>query len=197
MENKILEKAKKMYFIAVAVVMYYFLNEYFDLGLHVTHRHAFALVLAFSAILLFMIKPNIARGVTVFKEACIYSTPLAVIATVSMFIWFMETADMSVITRGLSMSFIYTNMLSSALAAGAMLYIFGNDGIWYNLIAILIANIFIIFTIIAQYGLGSYISEFITLITTNTPFFILFILFYSIKKLLIIIVFIYNRIIKW
>ena len=77
MENKILEKAKKLYFIAVAVAMYYFLNEYFDLGLHVTHRHAFALVLAFSAILLFMIKPNIARGVTVFKEACVYSTPLA------------------------------------------------------------------------------------------------------------------------
>ena len=57
-------------------------------------------------------------------------------------------------------------MLSFALASGAMLYIFGQKGVWYNLVAILIANILMIVTIIAQYGLGSYMSEFITLIVT-------------------------------
>ena len=48
MENKILEKARALYFMVVAVMMYYFLNEYIDIGLQVTYRHAFALVLAFS-----------------------------------------------------------------------------------------------------------------------------------------------------
>ena len=57
-------------------------------------------------------------------------------------------------------------MFSFALGTGALLYVFGNRGIWYNLIAILIANILMIVTIIAQNGLGNYISEFITLITT-------------------------------
>lgn len=166
MENKILEKVKEYYFLVVAVMMYYFLNEYINIGLHVTYRHAFALVLAFSALVLFLYKPNIARGVTSFKDAVVYSIPLAVTTTVSLFVWFMETVDTSVISRGLSSSFIYTNMLSFALSAGALLYVFGRKGIWYNLVAILIANILMIVTIIAQYGIGSYFSEFITLITT-------------------------------
>ena len=166
MENSILGKVKAVYFMIVAVMMYYFLNEYIDIGLHVTYRHAFALVLAFSAILLFLYKPNIARGLTALKSACVYSVPLAVTTLVSLFIWFVQTVDVGVISRGLSSSFIYANMLSFALAAGGMLYIFGEKGIWYNLVAILIANVLMIVTIIAQNGLGNFISEFITLVIT-------------------------------
>ena len=166
MENKILQKAKYVYFIAVAVLMYYFLNGYIDVGLHVTSRHAYALVLAFSAILLFLYKPNISRGFVAFTDACVYSVPMVVTIVVSLFIWFANTVDVDVISRGLSYSLIFTNMLSAALASAGMLYIFGQKGIWYNLVAILIANILMIFTIIAQYGLGSYMSEFITLIVT-------------------------------
>ena len=166
MENKMLKRTISFYFMIVAVMMYYFLNEYIDVGLHITYRHAFALVLFFSVTLLFMYKPNIARGFTAFKDACMYSIPLAVTTVVSLFIWFMQTVDVSVISRGLSGSFIYMNMLSFALGAGAMLYIFGRRGIWYNLIAILIANILMIVTVIAQNGLGNYFTEFITLITT-------------------------------
>lgn len=166
MESKLLKYAKYGYFIAVAVMMYYFINEYIDLGVHVTYRHAFTLVLAFSAILLFLIKPNVARGVTSFKDACVYSAPLLVTTVVSLFIWFVQTVDIGVVSRGLSSTFIYTNMLSFALGAGALLYIFGGKGVWYNLVAILAANILMIVTIIAQYGIGSYFSELITLITT-------------------------------
>lgn len=166
MDNKILENIKVFYFTVVAVMMYYFLNEYINLGLHVTYRHAFALVLAFSAAIMFMYKPNIARGFTAFKDACVYSIPLAVTTVVSLFIWFMGTVDVDVMSRGLSSSFIYTNMLSFALGSGALLYVFGSRGIWYNLVAILIANILMIFTIIAQNGLGVFFSEFVTLLVT-------------------------------
>ena len=156
MENKILEKAKAFYFLVVAVMMYYFINEYIDVGLHITYRHTFALVLFGSAALMFLYKPNIARGITAFCDACVYSTPLLVTTTVSLFVWFVGTVDTSVISRGLSSSFIYVNMLSMALGAGALLYIFGKKGIWYNLIAILVANILMIATVIAQNGLGNY-----------------------------------------
>ena len=64
MENKILEKAKVFYFMVVAIMMYYFLNEYIDVGLHITYRHAFAIVLFASVTLMFLYKPNIARGFT-------------------------------------------------------------------------------------------------------------------------------------
>ena len=166
MENKTLEKAKGFYFMIVAVMMYYFLNENIDVGLHITYRHAFALVLFASATLLFLYKPNIARGFTAFKDACVYSIPLLVTTVVSLFIWFMGTVDVTVISRGLSSSFIYVNMFSFALGAGALLYIFGKRGIWYNLVAILIANILMIVTVIIQNGLGNYFSEFVTLVTT-------------------------------
>lgn len=166
MENKILEKAKYAYFLVVAIMMYYFLNEYIDIGLHVTYRHAFALVLFGSATLIFLYKPNIAKGFTAFSDAVVYSTPLLVSTVVSLFIWFTNKVDVGVISRGMSSSFIYSNMLSFALCAGALLYIFGSRGIWYNLIAILIANIFMIFTVIADNGLGNFIREFITLVTT-------------------------------
>lgn len=166
MENKIIEKAKEFYFIIVAVMMYYFLNEYIDLGLYVTFRHAFALLLFASATLDFLLKPNIARGFTAFKDACIYSVPLLITTVVSLFIWFMGKVDVSVISRGLSSSFVYINMLSFALGAGALLYIFGEKGIWVNLVAILAANILMIVTIIAENGLGNYFSEFVTLVVT-------------------------------
>jgi hypothetical protein len=147
----------------MAVMMYYFLTEYIYIGVYTSYRHAFALALAFSAMFLFLHKPDIAKGFTAFKEACVYSIPLAVTTLVSLFIWFVGRVDIHIIKREI-LSFIYMNMFSFALAAAALLYVFGKRGIWYNLIAILIANILMIITIIAESGLGNYLSELKTLI---------------------------------
>ena len=166
MENRFVQTAFKVYFMAIAVLMYYFLTEVINLGLFVTYRHAFALVLFVSAFLAFLYKPNIARGASSLKEAFVYSTPLLVTIIVSLFIWFIVRVDTAVISRGLSGAFVYNNMLSFTLAAVAFLYVFGEKGIWYNLIAILISNILMLLTIIAQNGIGSFFSEFITLVMT-------------------------------
>lgn len=166
MELKIAEKVKAVYFTLLAVLMYFFLNEYIDLGLHITFRHAFALAIVVSAVAVFLYRPDIGRGAVGLRDACVYSIPLLVTTVVSLFIWFVNMVETEVITRGISSAYIYTNMLSFALAASSMLYIFGEKGIWYNLAAILGANILIIITIIAENGLGNYFSEFITLIVT-------------------------------
>ena len=166
MENRFVQTAFKVYFMAIAVLMYYFLTEVINLGLFITYRHAFALVLFVSAFFAFLFKPNIARGASSLKEAFVYSTPLLVTIIVSLFIWFIVRVDTAVISRGLSGAFVYSNMLSFTLAAVAFLYVFGEKGIWYNLIAILISNILMLLTIIAQNGIGSFFSEFITLVMT-------------------------------
>ena len=166
MENKLVSVSLKGYFIAIAVLMYYFLNETINLGLFVTYRHAFALVLFASALFVFLLKPNIARGATTLKATLVYCIPLIITILVSLFIWFVGQVDTEVISRGLSGAFVYNNMLSFTLAAVAFLYIFGENGIWYNLIAILISNILIIFTVILQNGIGVFFSEFVTLIIT-------------------------------
>ena len=166
MENKYVQTVGKYYFLLVSVLMYYFLTQIINLGLFVTYRHAFALLLFASAFFAFLIKPNIARGVASLKSTMVYCVPLFVTILVSLFIWFMEQVDTSVISRGLSGAVIYNNMLSFTLAAVAFLYVFGEKGIWYNLIAILISNLIMIFIIILQNGIGPFISEFITLIVT-------------------------------
>ena len=78
MENKFLQTTFKVYFMAVAVLMYYFLTEVINLGLFVTYRHAFALVLFASAFVAFLYKPNIARGVSSLKSTFVYCIPLII-----------------------------------------------------------------------------------------------------------------------
>ena len=166
MENRVKKTAVTLYFLAAAFLMYYFITQDLNVGLFITYRHVFALIIAGSAVLSFLYNPNIARGVTAAKSALVYSVPMFVTIVVSLFIWFAKQVDVSVISRGLSSSIVYMNMLSFALAAGAFLYIFGEKGIWYNLIAILASNLVMILTIILQNGIGTFISELITLIVT-------------------------------
>lgn len=166
MDNGFGVKIKKFYFLAVAVMMYFFLTETIDLGVFVSYRHAFALALALSAGIAFLAKPDIARGAVAVKSAAVYSVPLLVTVAASLFIWFFNMVDTAVIARGLSSVFIYTNMLSFAFAGLSFLYIFGEKGIWFNLAAILAANIMMIVKIIAQNGLAAYFSELVTLIST-------------------------------
>ncbi len=165
-EKSIAEIIVTVYFVLVGVLMYYFLTETIQVGLFITYRHAFALVLCFSAFVCFLIKPDVARGVVALKGAFIYSIPLFVTLSVSLFIWFTGQVDSAVVFRGLSSSLVYMNMFSFALAAGAFLYIFGEKGIWYNLASILIANILMLLTIVAQNGMGPFFSELVTLVIT-------------------------------
>ena len=113
------QTACKVYFMAIAVLMYYFLTEIINLGIFVTYRHAFALVLFASALFAFLYKPNIARGVASLKSTFVYCIPLIVTIVVSLFIWFMNQVDTEVIARGLSGAFVFNNMLSFTLAAVA------------------------------------------------------------------------------
>ncbi len=166
MESNFVKTIGKIYFMIVAVLMYYFLTEVINLGIFVTFRHAFALLLFASAFVTFLYKPNIARGASSLKSTLVYCMPLIVTILASLFIWFAGQVDASVIARGLSGAFVYNNMLSFTLAAVAFLYVFGEKGIWYNLIAILISNMLMIVTVIAQNGIGVFFSEFITLIVT-------------------------------
>lgn len=166
MHSGIYGKIKEFYFVAVAAMMYYFLTETINLGVFVSYRHAFALALVFSVAVSFLAKPDIARGIPAVKSAAVYSVPLLVTFTVSLFIWFYNRVDTAVIARGLSSIFIYSNMLSFSLAGMAFLYVFGEKGIWYNLVSILAANILMIVKIIAQNGLAAYFSELVTLVAT-------------------------------
>lgn len=166
MENRVWEKIQTVWFVSLTVLMYFFLSETLNLGVFVTYRHVFAILIVASGVISFLIRPDLARGAVALRGALVYSLPLLATVAVSLFIWFMDQVDVDIISRGLSGAFIFTNMLSFALAAATLLYVFGEKGIWYNLLALLIANFLMIGTIVAEYGLGPYLQELWTLIRT-------------------------------
>ena len=165
-ERSAAEKIKTVYFIALAVLMYYFLTEAVVIGVAFTYRHLFAIAIVISGFVCFLARPDIGRFSVSVKSALVYSVPLLVEVTVSLLVWLVDKSDFKAIARGLSMQFFFNNMLSFALAAAVFLYLFGEKGIWYNLLAIIISNLMIIVTIIMENGAGAYFSELTTLITT-------------------------------
>ncbi len=157
----------KVYFTAVLFLMYYFINEaVFVGGIGITLRHVFALLTVMSAFVYFLVKPDISKAAVSVKSAAVFAVPLLIIILSSMLVWVIEKSAVSTIMRGISGCVIYTNILSCALAAGAVMYVFGEDGIWYNLAAILASNLLMILTIMASDGVGAFVSEFVALVVS-------------------------------
>ena len=160
------EKVKTVYFVAAATLMYYLMDEILRLSVYITFRHLLALVLIASAFVCFLVRPNIARASVAVKAGAILSVPMLVMLTVSLLIWCVERSEVALVFRGLSYHFFFINQISAAFAAMAMLYIFGERGLWYNLLSILIANVMMIITVMLEYGVGVYFHELWTLIRT-------------------------------
>ena len=129
-ERSAAEKIKTVYFIALAVLMYYFLTEAVVIGVAFTYRHLFAIAIVISGFVCFLARPDIGRFSVSVKSALVYSIPLLVEVTVSLLVWLVDKSDFKAIARGLSMQFFFNNMLSFALAAAVFLYLFGEKGIW-------------------------------------------------------------------
>ena len=165
-ENQVAKKVLGVYFIALSVLMHYFLNNALEFGLSITFRHLFAVIIIVSGIIYFLAKPDVPKALVAFKSSLVAGTPLFVTLTASMLVWVVEKSELHVITRGLSYYFVYMNFFHAALAGAVLLYVFGEKGIWYNLLAVLIANLLMIATIMVKNGVGVYISEFITLVKT-------------------------------
>ncbi len=166
MECKLREKFAAVYFVAVDVLMHYFLNEFVTIGVNITLRHLFALLLAVSGFIYFLVFPNVSRGIVAVKAVFVVSIPTLVMLTSSLLIWYVGRTDFDLISRGLSYYFLFMNNVSAAFAAAAMLYVFGEKGIWYHLTAILTANLLMIVTVMARHGVGVYLNELATLIKT-------------------------------
>ena len=165
-ENHVEQKAIGVYFMALSVLMYYFLNSVLEFGLSITYRHLFALIMIFSGMVYFLIKPDLARAAVAVKSSLVISVPLFVTLTASMLVWVVEKSELHVITRGLSYYFIFMNFFHAALAGAVLLYVFGEKGMWYNLVSILIANLLMIATVMIKNGVAAYLGEFVTLVKT-------------------------------
>lgn len=167
MLNKAIAGVVKLYFTALLFLMYFFITETAYVGgIGITFRHLFALAVIVSAFICFIIRPKLAAAAVSVKSALVFAVPLLVVVVSSMLVWIIDKSELSTIMRGLSGCMIYTNWLSCALAAGAVLYVFGEDGIWFNLAALVASNLVMIFNIMISDGIGKFIKEFFELIAS-------------------------------
>lgn len=160
------EIIEAVFFIGLAIVMYYCLTGEFRFQVYITYRHAVALLIVACGCISFLIRPNVSRGIIAVKSSLAFCVPELVVLMVSLFIWSYNQEPINVINRGLSTNFIYLNNVTAVFAAGVFLYMFGEKGIWYNLVAILTVNLIMIAMIIAESGIGPFMREMATLILT-------------------------------
>lgn len=165
-QKTVAEKVQTVYFVAVATLMYYFIDSVLQLSIYISFHHAFSLLLILSAFVCFLVRPRLVRAAEAVRSGLVLSVPLLVMLTVSLLIWSVERTAPDMIFRGLSYYLILSNQASGIFAAMAFLYIFGEVGIWYNLLAIVLANLMMIAGIMAEYGIGSYMQQLWTLIVT-------------------------------
>ena len=167
MQSKAADAVGKIYFTALAFLMYFFINEVAYIGvIWVTFRHIFALTIIASAFVYFLIRSDVGRALVSVKSALVFATPLLVVVVASMLVWVVDQSGTATIARGISGCLVYTNWLSCALAAGALLYVFGEAGIWYNLLALVGANLLMIIQIIREDGLAVFFQEFFELVAS-------------------------------
>lgn len=165
-QTGIKEKITAVYFVSLGVLMYYLLTQVINIPYTIPVRQLVVLLILFSEFVYFIFRPNIARTYVSIKGALVLAAPLLVMVTVSLPVWFLEKTEWVEIYRALWNYFLYVNQLLAALVAAAFLYLFGEKGIWYNLIAILIANLMMIITIMLENGVGVYLEELTRLIVT-------------------------------
>ena len=148
-----------VYFVAVSVLMHFFLLETLDIGIWITYRHLFALLLVFSAFISFLLHPNLARGAVAFKSACVMAVPLLVMTTVSLLVWAINRTDFDMISRGLSYYLIYTNQFTSFFLFFEMEYMFGEKGICVSLTSIRISNLIKLSMVIWENGAALFFTQ--------------------------------------
>ncbi len=158
--------AKAVFFIALATLMYYFLTQILELRVYISYRHLFALAIVFCTFVYFLVRPDLPRAAAAVKSGLALSVPLLVMTTASLPVWFLERTDFEMISRGLSYNIIAFNQATAMFAAVSFLFLFGERGVWYNLIAVLCANLLMIATIMVENGVGPYLNELWTLIRT-------------------------------
>lgn len=167
LQSKAADAVGKIYFTALAFLMYFFINEVAYIGgIGVTFRHIFALAIIASAFVYFLIRSDVGRALVSVRSALVFATPLLVVVVASMLVWVVDQSGTATIARGISGCLVYTNWLSCALAAGALLYVFGEAGIWYNLFALVGANLLMIIQIIREDGLVVFFQEFFELVAS-------------------------------
>lgn len=150
-------------YFALACGMYYFDDEYLNLGIHFMYKHILAGVSILLSIVIFLVRTDLERGGSLLKSTALLCLPSVVIVMASVPLWVFQLQRMSIIRRGL-FNEIYGVIIIAAVAG--ILYVFGPQGVWLNLAAMVGANFITMAMVVRENGLSAYLEELRVLIVT-------------------------------
>ena len=160
------ERVTAIYFVALAAMMYYFMEQVITIPYTIPVRQLIVLLIIFSGVVIFLIHPNLARASVALRSALIFALPMLVMITVSLPIWFVNRVTPLELYRESWNYLIYMNQFLAALVSAVFLYLFGKRGIWYNLAGLLAANLGWILSLMVEEGVGPYLRELYRLVVT-------------------------------
>ena len=151
-----------LYFL-LACGMYYFHEEYLDLGIHFMYKYILAAVIAVLSFALFLARTDLRRGGRLMRYIVLLILPHLAIILASVPLWVFRLQKLTQVRRGL-----FEQLYSAVfiLAIAGILYIFGRQGLWLNLAAMLGANFITFARVIQEHGISAYLQELRTMIAT-------------------------------
>ena len=105
------EKVAVVYFVALAAMMYYFMEQVITIPYTIPVRQIVVVLIIFSGVVCFLIRPNIARASVALKSALVFAFPMLVMVTVSLTIWFVVRATTTELYREAWTYLNYMNQL--------------------------------------------------------------------------------------
>lgn len=150
-------------YFSLACGMYYFHTEYIDLGIHFMYKFVLASALAGLSFLVFLVRTDLNRGRRLMRYAVLLGLPHLALVLASVPLWVFQVQRMTQIRRGL---FDQIYGVAMILAAAGILYVFGRQGLWLNLAAMVGANFITVVRVVRENGLSVYLRELRTLIVT-------------------------------
>lgn len=151
-----------LYFL-MACGMYFFHEEYLDLGIHFMFKFVLSAVIALLSILIFFVHTDLNRGGRLLRYLVLLGLPCLIVILVSVPLWVFQVQRLTQIRRGL---FDQIYGLTILAAVAGILYVAGRRGLWINLAAMLGANFITLVKVVLEDGASAYLKELHQLIVT-------------------------------
>ena len=162
-------RGKKKRFLAIIYMILTFfmlyLNQdgFFLGGFGIVYAYLIGLLLIGLAILSFLVRPQLDRGIFMIQQVYILCLPYLLTVLYSFFVWAIKFSGFTSITRGFF--YVFYQLIAFA-AAGASFYLLGKNAIWYFWAMLMGVNLFRTVMVVVYDGIGNLWSDFVTLLTS-------------------------------
>ncbi len=134
-------------------------------GFTFMYMYLFGMGIIGIALLAFLVDPRVPRAWLLMKYVMWICMPFLLNIFISLIVWVIDRSAPNVIIRG---TFFSVYQILAVMTAASTLYLFGDKGIVYNLIALVLgSSITMVSAMLEGGGAGEFVSQFITLIVSG------------------------------